>query len=180
MIDDEVVEDPVVDEITQLKARADLLGVTFHPSIGVDKLREKVAAKLSGEPQPVEVPVVAPFDRAAARRAANALVRIRVTCMNPLKKEWDGEIFTTGNAAVGTIRKYVPFEADDGYHVPQMLLTMLQERQCQVFTTVVNSLGNKVRRGKLIKEFAIEILPPLTEKQLADLARQQAMKGSVG
>ena len=30
------------DERTALKARADLLGISYHPSIGLEKLREKV------------------------------------------------------------------------------------------------------------------------------------------
>ena len=30
------------DELSALKARADLLGISYHPSIGLEKLREKV------------------------------------------------------------------------------------------------------------------------------------------
>ena len=30
---------PVPDELTSLKQRADMLGITYHPSIGLDKLR---------------------------------------------------------------------------------------------------------------------------------------------
>jgi hypothetical protein len=41
---------PIPDELTSLKARADLMGITYHPSIGVDKLREKVQAALENKP----------------------------------------------------------------------------------------------------------------------------------
>jgi hypothetical protein len=44
---------------------------------------------------------------------------------------------------------------------------------------VPDSRGNKVRKGKLIKEFAIEELPPLTKEELAELAQRQAMSKSV-
>ena len=41
--DEDVVETfEESDELTLLKERADLMGIKYHPSIGVDKLREKV------------------------------------------------------------------------------------------------------------------------------------------
>lgn len=169
------------DELTALKARADLLGISYHPSIGVEKLREKINAKLAEgdkEPEVKDQPVAE--ETAGARklrlqREAMALVRVRVTCMNPAKKEWEGEIFTVGNSNLRTITKYVPFNAEEGWHIPRILLNQLQERMCQVFYTTKDDRGNNVRRGKLIREFAIEILPPLTKEELKDLAQRQAM-----
>lgn len=178
---------PIPDELTSLKARADLMGITYHPSIGVDKLREKVQAALENKPTaPEKEDVVVssksetPAERQARkRREAGTLVRIRVTCMNPAKKEWDGEIITTGNSLVGTFRKYIPFNSDEGWHVPQIIYNQLVSRQCQVFTTVTDARGNKVRRGKLIREFAIEVLPQLTPQELHELAQRQAMAKSI-
>jgi hypothetical protein len=172
------------DELTTLKARADMLGVSYHPSIGLEKLREKVNAAINGtpaEPALVAAPAVETENqrRTRLKRDAMELVRIRVMCMNPAKAEWEGEIFTVGNSAVGSVTKFVPFNADDGWHVPRILLTQLQERQCQVFTTVTDSRGNKTRKGKLIKEFAIEILAPLTPEELRDLAQRQAMAKAI-
>lgn len=170
----------VVDELEVLKARADKLGIKFHPSISLAKLKEKVAEGLADE-TPEEVVTVKPGKetdvqlKARKRREANALIRIRVSCMNPNKKEWDGEIITTGNTNTGTIKKFVPFNSDEGYHVPHMIYEQLLQRQCQVFVTVKDNRGNKVRKGKLIKEFAVEVLPPLTEKELKELAQRQAM-----
>lgn len=201
---------PVVDELTALKQRADLMGLSYHPSIGVEKLRIKIAEALQGvtststtsedttqEPAKAAAPDV-PANmqaiqneddgstkyviketpeqkRARIRREANEMVRIRVTCMNPAKKEWHGEIFTVGNAAVGTIKKFVPFNAEEGWHVPRMLLQMMEQRQCQIFVNGKSKNGVTFRQGKLIKEFAIEILPALTEQELRELARRQAM-----
>jgi hypothetical protein len=172
---------PLEDELTALKARADLMGIQYHPSIGVDKLKEKIRAALADGPAETPAAPAAsgsetPAQKKARIRAeATALVRIRVTCMNPAKKEWPGEIFTTGNGAVGTLKKYVPYNAEDGWHVPQMILTMLQERKCQVFVSEKSKNGITVRRGKLIKEFGIEILPPLTKEELHELAQRQLM-----
>lgn len=111
-------------------------------------------------------------------KEATKLVRIRVTCMNPAKKEWEGEIFTVGNSVIGTHKRFVPFNADEGWHVPQIMLDMIKNRECQVFITEKSKHGVSVRRGKLIKEFAVEVLPPLTEEELKDLAQRQAMAGT--
>lgn len=170
-------------ELDNLKARAEKLGVKFHPSISADKLREKIAAKQEeGEGEAGETtPAQAEGEESPAakklriKREALKLVRVRITCMNPLKKEYDGEIITVANNAFGTVKRYVPFNNDEGWHVENVLLDVLRERQCQIFFTEKDSRGNKVRKGKLIREFAIEVLPPLTEAELKDLAQRQAM-----
>ena len=180
----------VQDELTTLKERATLMGLKFHPSISLDKLREKVNAATDESDEPdvevVSAKVVAPVieetmnqKRNRLKKEALALVRIRLTCMNPAKAEWEGEIFTIGNALIGSVKKFVPFNADDGWHVPTVILQQLQERQCQVFVSAKDARGNNVRRGKLIKEFAIEILPPLTKEELEELARRQAMSKAI-
>lgn len=184
----------IQDEMTTLKARADMLGIKYHPSIGLDKLREKVNAAITGGPAPTpdadpepEIPTVeaAPVKETETqrlirmRREANELIRIRVTCMNPAKSEWEGEIFTVGNRAVGTIKKFVPFNVEEGWHVPKMIYDVMKDRQCQVFYTAKDERGNKTRKGKLIKEFAIEVLPQLTQEELHDLAQRQAMAKSI-
>ena len=180
----------VQDELTTLKERATLMGLKFHPSISLDKLREKVNAATDESDEPddevVSTKVVAPVieetmnqKRNRLKKEALALVRIRLTCMNPAKAEWEGEIFTIGNALIGSVKKFVPFNADDGWHVPNIILQQLQERQCQVFVSAKDARGNNVRRGKLIKEFAIEILPPLTKTELEELARRQAMSKAI-
>lgn len=191
----ELPELPVPDQLTTLKARADLLGISYHPSIGVDKLREKIAAAMAdpvpgdsgptlpaadgadaaaeAAPQPVEEESEG-AKRARLRRQANELIRIRVTCMNPNKKEWEGEIFTAGNGAIGSFTKFVPFNVEDGWHVPRVIYNQIVQRQCQIFTTTRDGRGNSVRTGKLIKEFAIEVLPNLTTEELHELAARQA------
>ena len=180
------------DELATLKARADMLGIPYHPSIGVEKLKAKIEAKLSDAPEETDEPEVKPQVQAPGvavetegqkrqrlRKQAAELVRIRVTCMNPAKREWEGEIFTAGNSAVGTFKKYIPFNADEGWHVPRIIYNQLVERECQVFVTTKDGRGNSVRRGKSIKEFAIEVLPQLTQEELDELARRQAMAKSI-
>lgn len=174
----------VPNELAALKARADLMGIPYHPSIGLDKLREKVNSVLASKEE-VQPEAVAEGQETEGQRRlrlrdeAAKLVRVRVTCMNPNKREWEGEIFTSGNAAVGTYKKYVPFNADEGWHVPNIIYQQLLQRECQIFVTKKDARGNKTRTGKLIKEFAIEVLPPLTQEELDELARRQAMAKSI-
>ena len=172
------------DELASLKQRADMLGISYHPSIGLEKLRDKVNAALTPQEEEAPKETKSAVESETQRRIrlrdeAAKLVRIRVTCMNPNKKEWEGEIITAGNAGVGTYKKYVPFNADEGWHVPNIIYQVLKDRECQVFYTVTGPRGNKFRKGKLIKEFAIEVLPPLSEDELKDLAQRQAMAKSV-
>ena len=170
-------------ELENLKSRAEKLGVKFHPSISAEKLREKIKAhQADGEGEAGEVGPKAEdttenpsLKKLRLKREALKLVRVRITCMNPAKKEWEGEIITVANNAVGTVKRYVPFNIEDGWHVEHILLEQLRERQCQIFVTEKDSRGNKVRKGKLIREFAIEVLDPLTEEELAELAQRQAM-----
>ena len=173
-------------ELENLKSRAEKLGVKFHPSISAEKLREKIKAAQTegegsvGEQSEGKSAAGTKEESPAAKklrlkREALKLVRVRITCMNPAKKEWEGEIITVANNAVGTVKRYVPFNIEDGWHVEHILLEQLRERQCQIFVSEKDSRGNKVRKGKLIREFAIEVLNPLTEEELAELAQRQAM-----
>ena len=175
-----------LDELAALKERADMMGISYHPSIGLEKLRDKVNAAIQGEPEEQEAPVAVAAGQESEQQKlvrmkneATKLVRIRLTCMNPAKKEWDGQYFSVGNAVVGNLTKYVPFHADEGWHVPHLIYQDIVNRQCQVFVTAVDSRGNKTRRGKLIKEFSVEVLPPLTKEELQELAQRQAMSGSI-
>lgn len=185
---------PVQDELAALKARAEQLGVKYHPSISLDKLREKVNAAIEGntlpkppaDPQPGDftpgtepAPETPGQKRARLKKEALKLVRIRVSCMNPAKKEWEGEIFTVGNSAIGSIKKYVPFNVEDGWHVPHIIYQQIKDRQCQIFVAGKAKNGVTIRQAKLIKEFSVEVLPPLTEAELHDLAQRQAMSGAV-
>jgi len=166
------------DELETLKARADQLGISYHPSIGVDKLREKVKAKLDGEQDsaaaaPAKVTESENAFRLRKRKEAEELVRVMVTNMNPHKKEWEGEKLDAGNSVVGTHRKYVPFGVE--WHVPRIIFNMLKQRQCQIFRTRRDERGRQVREGVMIPEFNVVELPPLSEKELKELAQRQAM-----
>lgn len=198
------VTEVLQDELTLLKGRAKQLGISFHPNIGLEKLKAKVNAKLNPdleekpeETEPSDAPVVAqetatkqnpgklPEEsrlqrHSRLRKEASRLIRIRISCMNPNKKEWEGEVFTVSNSVIGTFKKFVPFDNDEGWHVPKVIFNMIKERKCQIFQTKKNDRGVKMRVGKLINEFAIEILNPLDQKDLDNLAKKQALANNIG
>lgn len=173
------------DSLAALKRRADMMGVKYHPNISEEKLASRIDDKLNDKPAaPEETPkaAAAPVEKTQAqknaelKRKATALVRINIACMNPMKSDWEGEIFSTGNKVVGTMKKYVPFNTD--WHVPRMVYNMIKQRKCQVFYTIRNPVtGEKSRKGKLINEFTVSELPPLSEREMKDLAQRQAMAG---
>ena len=176
--DYEVLED----ELDSLKLIAERRGIKHHPAIGLATLKAKIAEADEKEAATEEevAPVVAAGEETKAqlisrlKKEANRLIRARITCMNPNKSEWEGELFSFGNNAVGTVKKFVPYNVE--YHIPQCILNMIKARNCQVFYTVTDpATRQKNRKGKSIKEFGIEILEPLTQKQLNELAQRQAM-----
>ncbi len=195
----------VADERTLLLQRADQMGLKYKKNIPTTKLRDLVEGKVSGEKLDTKKPkkdtgikegatkkvkdsegnvtgTAKVLNRAQIkqmrRREANKLVRCRITCMNDSKKSWQGEIMAVSNSLVGEIKKFVPFGGVET-HIPEMLLNVIQDRQFQTFETKKDGKGNTTKKAKNVKEFSVEILPPLTEKQLNDLATKQAQTRSV-
>lgn len=117
---------------------------------------------------------------AEAKREAGRLIRCRITCMNPHKKNWTGEIISVGSSKMGTFKKFIPFNIDEPYHVPKAIYDFLKERKCRIGVTHKLANGQQINKYKLINEFAVESLPPLTKEELEDLKNQQAAVKGVG
>lgn len=175
---------PTETELLQaLKNKADMLGVTYHPSIGLDKLKEKVDAKMAEQPttDPVDDGAVTVLDKGQARMAqrkdATQLIRVMVTSRDPNKKDWPGEILSAGNSTLGFFKKYVPYGTE--WHVPKIIFNVLKDKKVQVFVPKVDSKGNKTKVPKLISAYNLEVLPALTAEELSDLAKAQQASGRI-
>lgn len=190
-----------------LKQKADKLGVSYSPNIGEKTLLVRVRAATDPKPQvdseqveeeeelPTKVKAGAKeplkpmsFYKAEEddnaknqrlRKEANKLVRINASCMNPNKKSMTGEYFSISNAAIGTIKKFVQFNTADGFHVPKVIADHLASRKCQIFIPGVNKKGKKIMMSKMINEFSVTIMAPLTSNELTELAARQALAGSI-
>lgn len=201
-------EDDIVEpsELDSLRARADLMGLQYKRTLGVEKMRELVNAAVNAEPnqlpdlkalaeQAVQTQTEVTADQLSAaiaaiptipkeetlsekryrlKQEANKLVRVHIMNMNPARKDWESDTYTVGNTYIGTITRTVPFNVD--WHVEQALLNVLQERECIIFREKKNQQTGQMNvKSVRIKELQIAILPPLTEQEIKELGRRQAM-----
>lgn len=188
-------------ELQMLKARADMMGITYSNNISAETLKKKIADKMEGNsdevapaadaetfaPNPLAGDTgSAPVKRKSLRQHLHdeqmKLVRVRITNLDPKKKDLHGEIFTVANEHLGTVRKFIPYgeATDDGYHIPYIIYKQLQERKFLNIRTVKDrKTGNNRVESAWVREFALEMLDPLTEKDLQDLKTAQMAAGSV-
>lgn len=170
------------EDLKVLKERADKLDIKYSPNISYEKLQDRINEKLNDKNTETEnkneEPVIKKeHPTVMAKKRANELIRVIVTCKNPNKKEWQGEIVSAGNANIGFVKKFVLF--NEPYHIPKIIYNVLKEREYQrVYTKKVD--GREVIKNKNVKEFDIEILPPLSEKELKELKQRQLAKGIMG
>lgn len=178
-MNDESNQDLKVDERESLKQRATIMGIQFQPNVPTEKLREMINQQLQGDSSQVGR---APKNedskarRGRKRQEAMALVRCRISSNDPAKKDWPGEYITVSNSLVGTVKKFIPYNTDAPYHIPRIMLNVLQEKRVQIFQSKPGKMGIPVRTSKSIKAYTLEILPPLTEQEIADLARDQSAR----
>lgn len=109
------------------------------------------------------------------------LIRCQIFNNDPKKNDLNGEIVTTANKYLGTVRKYIPFGevTENGYHIPQILLDVLRRRKYQKVRSVKQSDGTEVVQTVRVPEYTINILEPLTEAEIAELATTQAASNRV-
>lgn len=193
----ETTEETKPSELDLLKARAKMIGLTFSNNISVETLREKIRAKVDGveetsDQAQVGVNALTMQDNPTAATPTPTLrqymineqlklVRLRITNLDPKKKDIPGEVITVANEYLGTVRKYVPFGevTDNGYHVPYCIYTELESRRFLNIRVVKDQrTGTNRVETTNAREFALEILPPLTQEELNKLATAQAAAGT--
>ena len=193
-------EAQAVDELTFLKERAKVMGIPFSNNISLETLRKRVADKMEGKDEAPEVnaltgdpeiahamaakPLNQKANEVALRKLMHAtqmrLVRVRITNMDPKKKDLPGEIWTVANEYLGTVRKFVPYgeQADDGFHIPYCLYRLLDSKRFLHIRDVKDRTTGIVRQDKVwAKEFSLDVLPTLTQGELDRLAAAQAAAG---
>lgn len=182
-----------------LKLRAKTLGITHSNNISEDKLAEKIREHVASleavnvkeaneaiDAGPKSLALgqsleeLSPNER--LRREQMALVRCRITNLDPKKKDLPGEIFTVANRVLGTVRKFIPYGelTEDGYHIPVILFNELKSRKFNHTTSRRDKVTKQtVVSTKWVQEFSLEVLPPLTQEELNRLATAQIAAGSI-
>ena len=113
---------------------------------------------------------------------AMKLIRVIVRSNNPLKRDHTGEIFTVGNKhlnKVKAVKKYIHYNNEEGWHIPNVLYEHLLAAECQIFKKV-NRNGQEFMEPQNIKAFNVEVLPPLTQDEINKLAIKQKATNSIG
>ena len=190
----ETIAVDVKQEREALKARCQLLGIQTQGNQSNETLRALIRAKQDEMDAATRQANPAAFDEAVEtsegrtpslreylKTEALKLVRVRISCMNPQLAKMGSVIITTGNEYTGTVRKVVFFgeKTENGYHIPQIILNVLQRRKFQQVVEERNHKGHLVPRARWMKEFNIEILPPLTQKELNALKDRQLATNSI-
>ena len=184
----------VKQEREALKARCQLLGIQTQGNQSNETLRALIRAKQDEMDAAARQANPAAFDEAVEtsegrtpslreylKTEALKLVRVRISCMNPQLAKMGSVIITTGNEYTGTVRKVVFFgeKTENGYHIPQIILNVLQRRKFQQVVEERNHKGHLVPRARWMKEFNIEVLPPLTQKELNALKDRQLATNAI-
>lgn len=184
----------VKQEREALKARCQLLGIQTQGNQSNETLRALIRAKQEDMDAAARQANPAAFDEAVVTSEGRTpslreylksetlkLVRVRISCMNPQLAKLGSVIITTGNEYIGTVRKAVFFgeKTENGYHIPQIILNVLQRRKFQQIVEERGHQGHMVPRARWMKEFNIEILPPLTQKELNALKDRQLATNAI-
>lgn len=194
-LENQNIGDNLPDELSVLKQRATMMGIQFSNNIGLETLRKKIEDKMEGRAEADAAPQINPLAGETTAQPVKRktlrqklydeqmkLVRIRVTNLDPKKKDLPGEVITVANEHLGTVRKFVPFGevTDDGYHVPYCIYRFMEKRKF-LNIRIVKDRRTGVERveSNWVKEFALEVLPQLTPQQIANLKTAQIAAGSV-
>lgn len=190
------------DNSQQLRDKATELGIKFNPSIGDAKLTAKIVEKCKEDG--IDISTVLPdyspeeqddlakqvkgltFASAAEKnkkttpkalkeKEATKLVRVIISCNDPNKQAFTGDIFSVGNGEFQEQKKMVPFNVPT--HITQMMLNMLREKMVQTHYKVKEN-GRTVQRTRLSPMFSIQELPPLTNKELEAIKQKQLAEQS--
>ena len=162
------------DELTTLKAKADLMGIQYSPNIGLDTLRERVNKHLQDTEQNQQQPVNAAPVIVDTRMESMKLVKVIVTSMDQTKKDYPGEVFTVSNAVIPTIKRFVPFGVET--HVEKILLDVIKDKQCLQLVEDSQAKIKGMKKKKIIRAYAVQELPQLTAEELEEPADCETIK----
>lgn len=206
--DEEEVVDEIVkpDELTMLKSRAKMMGITHSNNISIEALRLKIKETIEGTSKVAEEKALekavnsqvnalassandAPVKsskklnlRSYMQKEKMKLIRLRITNLDPKKADLRGEIVTIANEYLGTVRKFIPFgeATDNGYHVPYCLYEYLRDKQfLSIKTRKDPRNGQTIVENQMVKEFSLDILPMLTSDELARISASQLSANSI-
>lgn len=164
------VQAPVVESVVEIKAE----DVVVIPQVQETPMSIQDEIKQEVQEEAAKVEVVKPL---TPRENALRLIRVRVTPIDTSKRDYEGEIFSAGNAFIPTVRKFVQFNVPT--HLENILYQQLIEKEYQYFVSRKRPDGSEYREGKVGKAYSVEVLPDLTKEELAELAASQHARNAI-
>jgi len=180
-------------DIEDVKAELTGRDIKIHHKTSEKKLRETLQADVdkndAGVPAEVESSPVEPSKAKVKAKKAPAMTleqkcmhlkRIIVTPNDPELSGHAGLVFTVMVSAVNNgkaIKKYVPFNNEEGWHVPNVIVNQIANADMQKFKSVKAPNGDTVLQPYQAKKFNVQVLPDLTQKEIDKLAASQAARG---
>ena len=169
------MSEQVKTELELLKEQADSLGVVYRPNVSAKILAKLIKEFEEQEAQDDGLTVNERIQQTL--NEATKLVRVIITPMDSTKRDYQGDVFSAGNAVVPTMTKYVPFGVE--WHVPQIILNIIKEKVMNKFIAKKDERGREYREYLEAKAYSIQELPPLTREELAELAKSQEMRQAI-
>ena len=160
-------------EVEILREKLTALGVSYAPAAKEAALRKLLEEAEAGT-------LDQRTDDQKSRDEQLKLVRVIVRPIDPNKKEFGGEIITVSNSLIGTVSKYVPFDNEEGWHIPKAMYDTMKEMKFQAITQERNDKGQYLPKMRTISAYVIEVLEPLDEADLKALAAAQSARDTVG
>ena len=150
-----------------LKEKADLLGIEYAGNISTEKLRELV----NKANEPVD-------DLVKIRLELTNKVRVLITCNDPLMKEYDTTpYYSFSNSAITLPSITIPLGVE--WHIPNAYVGMLQAMECKLPVKSKDEKGRPITVRRTIKKYNVNVLPPLTAKELEELKQAQIMRDGI-
>ena len=152
-----------------LMNRADKMGIVYSPNIGIETLKERIHEKMKQDnPDSLD-------ELEEARKECTKLVRVQISSLDSSKVELDAEFFQAANG-VCNVKRLVPFNVP--WHIEQILYDTIKEKRMQKI--VSSKEGSSITKKTILANaYAIELLDPLDQEGLDELARAQAARHSI-
>lgn len=162
-------------ELQLLKEKAGALGVEYKANVSTKTLSKLI--KEFEEQEEQEDGLTENERIQKTMEEATKLVRVIITPMDSSKRDYQGDVFSAGNAVVPTMTKYIPFGVE--WHVPQIILNTIKEKVINRFIAKKDERGREYREYQEARAYSIQELPPLTKEELEELAKSQEMRQAI-
>ena len=177
-------------DIEDVKAELTGRGIKMHHRTNSIKLRKTLQDDVDKNDAKVPVEVKSsPVKPAKVKKKSGMtleekclhLKRIIVTPNDPELSGHAGLVFTVLVSSVNNgkaIKKYVPFNNEEGWHVPNIIYNQIVNAEMQKFKPIKTANGDTILQPYQSKKYNVQVLPDLTQKEVDKLAASQTARGN--